>query len=184
MKNILDALISRITLKMKRIEDVYIKKRIIIGSESELTPTNDLETHKWKFYIRSTDSQNNSSLNYISKIVVTLHDTFPVPVRTLINPFVIEERGWGEFTVYAKIYFDDLNEKHVGVSHHLKLFGEEINGKVISERIETLVFKSPSKKLYDLLIKGECFEESTSNDSEGRKIDSAIEYIMEKYDEL
>lgn len=119
-------------------------------------------------------------MNYISKIVVNLHETFKDPVRTLHYPFLLEEKGWGEFNINAKIYFNDLNEKFVSLTHFLKLYDDDEGDEVVNERLETIVFRSPSKRLYNML--GE--DKPCDNGSENGKIDNALKYMLKKYEEL
>lgn len=173
---------------MKRITDAYITKKIIIGTESWDLPNSKLETHGWRFYIRGCDTPLNMSnppdksnnLNFIRKVTVTLHETFPNPTRDLTYPFEITERGWGEFTIHAKIYFNDKSDRCVTLSHQLKLFETETdleseNTVVKSERVETIVFRSPSRTLFDILNENVEVEES---DSDTAKLDQAIEWLV------
>ncbi|ELA45970.1 hypothetical protein VCUG_02544 [Vavraia culicis subsp. floridensis] len=163
---------------MKRIEDVNITRSIIIGTSASLikNPTTD-NTHTWKFYVKSP---TNTPMNYISKAVLTLHETFKDPVRTITHPFVLEEKGWGEFNINVKLFFNDLNEKFITLSHFLKLYGENNEEVVVNEKRETIVFRSPSKRLYDMLDD----EEACDDGSDEEKIENALKYVLKKYEEL
>lgn len=194
---------------MKRVENAFIVKQIIIGTESWELPNSTMETHGWLFYIRGKD------LNWIQKVQVTLHETFPDNVRNLQSPFELKEFGWGEFTIQIKIFLKDMNEKPIYLVHFLKLFDEKTQDKksetnkllnnenstdeqkkicthniqtdpnnpdeknkdpekVISEREETIVFRSPSKSLYDILQP----TQEEESDSETGRVEQAIEWIV------
>lgn len=162
---------------MKRVEDVNITRTIVIGTRAVAIRPPSVNTHSWQLYIKAL---NDRPMPYISRIVITLHETFRDPVRTLTEPFVLEEKGWGEFTIGGRVYFNDLNEKFISFTHFLKLYGENDEVEVVNERIETIVFRSPSRRLYDML--GD--EEEMDDGSDGERIDRAIEHMLGKHEQF
>lgn len=95
---------------------VYGSIAFYLGKKSEET-----KTHRWHIYVRGV---NNEDLSYfISKVVITLHQSFANPVRVLTeSPFEISELGWGEFDTKIQIYFQDKSLPPVDILHFLKLY--------------------------------------------------------------
>jgi len=58
---------------------------------------------KWRIWIEGTDAE----LDEIDKVVYTLHETFPDPVRVIKDrqsKFRLESSGWGIFRIHAKVH--------------------------------------------------------------------------------
>ena len=63
-------------------------------------------------------------INYVEYI---LHSSFPNRVRTRSSKrdhFKLSSKGWGEFTIFVRIYMHDSTEPSL-YSHNLKLFDQE-----------------------------------------------------------
>lgn len=63
-------------------------------------------SYQWTVYVDA----DAVTLSHIRSVEYTLHPTFPNPVRTVStreNKFALSAIGWGEFTIYAKVYFTD-----------------------------------------------------------------------------
>ncbi|KAG0439091.1 Protein AF-9 like protein [Dictyocoela muelleri] len=161
---------------MKRTDNVNIVKGISIISITEpiKNPVNAC-THKWKIFIKGF---GNDTLNYIKTVTYTLHETFDNPVRVTTHPFMIEEYGWGEFKVLVKIKFIDKNEKSIIIKHLLKLHDKEC----INETYEEIVFRSPTVVLFEALGNTSVREENEDYHDESEKIEKAIDYVLEEYD--
>lgn len=161
---------------MKRVENVNIVKGIsVISISTPIKNSKTNDTHKWKLFIRGA---NGDSLKYIKTVTYTLHETFLDPVRETTFPFMIEERGWGEFKVLVRIKFIDANEKSIVINHFLKLQENEC----VSETYEEIVFRSPSYALYEALG-GTCVKEGCDEDEEElERIEKAIDYVLDEYE--
>jgi transcription initiation factor IIF auxiliary subunit len=73
---------------------------------------------KWKVWIESP----SQDLDRISNVTYTLHRTFPNPVRTIKDresKFCLETSGWGEFTIFALVEFE--NKELQKLTHELEL---------------------------------------------------------------
>ena len=81
--------------------------------------------HRYNWEIK-VDAPSTDQFNDISKVEYVLHPTFADPVRIATdrsNLFAMSSRGWGEFEIGVKIYFND--GKVEKLKHPLKLFGSE-----------------------------------------------------------
>lgn len=61
-------------------------------------------------------------LSRVKEVEYTLHETFPKPVRRIRDKqtgFKLEASGWGGFTIYARVYFDDGSSQLL--THDLQL---------------------------------------------------------------
>lgn len=61
---------------------------------------------RWWIWIEGPDAE----LDEIEKVVYTLHETFPNPVRVVedrSSKFRLETAGWGIFRIHAKVYLKD-----------------------------------------------------------------------------
>ena len=76
------------------------------------------EWYQWKVFVSASDKE----LNNIENVTYFLHPTFPEPVievKDISSKFALEQIGWGEFQIKAKIKYKDGKEEEV--SHWLKL---------------------------------------------------------------
>ncbi|KRH93988.1 Transcription initiation factor IIF, auxiliary subunit [Pseudoloma neurophilia] len=122
-----------------------------------------------------------SDISWIDKIELQLHETFTEPNRVLKqSPFILEEKGWGEFLLFINIFIKD---KKFEFKHFLKLFpsksGEKSeiflqkNKGIINEKIETIVFRTSNF--------GFSFHEES--DEETFKLRKAIKWIVNEIEE-
>lgn len=184
----------------KQQEDKYIGFPIIIGTKSirkDSLDSLDLKgitiIYEWEFYIRSVytlptiyglkdfdynlieninnkDSIKKNTLDFIDKVIIHLHSSFPNPIIELTfdtskfewegNEFKHKNEGWGEFEIRATLILK--NNRQIKIGHFLKLHIQEPNSRiipdnlinnqpdnvVISERFETIILKNPG----DLLL--------------------------------
>ena len=150
-----------------RLNGVTVSKPIIIGTyafaksvEQSGTPS----SFRWTIMIRSGESDSEDLSDYIRRVEFNLHSTFAQPRRIVeAPPFMVEEQGWGEFEIHARIYFQDTNERPLDVRHWLKLRpdeGDEAGAKVdytkqplVHEQFEEIQFVSPHEWFYEKLVK-------------------------------
>ncbi|OLY78639.1 Transcription initiation factor TFIID subunit 14 [Smittium mucronatum] len=63
---------------------------------------------------------NSRALPYVKQVEFHLHETFPKPVRILKRPpYVISEKGWGEFELVIVIHFNDPYLVPMEITHDL-----------------------------------------------------------------
>jgi transcription initiation factor IIF auxiliary subunit len=130
-------------------------RKFYVGNVAEFLPDgSETKTHKWTVYVRPYSGQD---LNYIKKVVFSIHTDFENPVRTIDapGPFEISDVGWGEFDMKVTIHFVDSHEKSLEFPHLLRLFHEggmrtELE-PVISEHLQELVFINPREKMIKAL---------------------------------
>lgn len=166
---------------MTRVENAFITRSIIVGSRSKKIDDPNC-SHEWSCYIRPAFAP----LNYIQNVTFKLHETFTNNTISKEYPFEIFERGWGEFTIQIKIIFVDPNERPVNLTHYLVLHGTEVDGYVVSERIEEIVFKSPTKLMHSILQKDEEKDDTYKaiESQESLLIESAIESMIARVKDL
>lgn len=141
---------------------------ILIGSESTYIPESERLlpelTHEWRCYVKATPG-------LVKAVQFRLHESFKSPYINIgQHPFQIVERGWGEFTIQIKITL--FNDEKVSTSHYLKLHGSSY--PVISERVDTVAYKGK-----EVDIVPECAYRYENDDEELRRIDDAIDYVLD-----
>ncbi|KAI5131493.1 YEATS domain-containing protein 4 [Nematocida parisii] len=180
-----------------RINRANLVRTIIYGTSAVRISEPGVDaTHRWKVYIRG---YKNTDISYfIRSVTFKTHETFANPTRTVDTPpFEIEECGWGEFIIAAKIYFVDTHEKPLMFSISLKLHADVNNrvigdipyeaNAIINERLDTIVFESPTEALYKIIKEREDPELDPDVqeivDDERNRIERAIDYLIEKLSE-
>ncbi|KAF5303426.1 hypothetical protein FQA39_LY09970 [Lamprigera yunnana] len=112
-------------------EDEYIrnrkktKYRIVVGNISKWMPSDSAEdksTHRWMVYVRGSKESPDIS-HFVEKVVFYLHPSYqPNDVVELRHPpFHLSRRGWGEFPLRVKLFFQYALNKPVDIIHNLKL---------------------------------------------------------------
>ncbi len=74
--------------------------------------TKDYDWYDWEVFVDETEEK----LDEIDHIVYFLHQTFPDPVRTIVDKgsgFALKSRGWGEFDLKARVVYKDGKVEHV-----------------------------------------------------------------------
>ncbi|EHY65368.1 hypothetical protein NERG_01814 [Nematocida ausubeli] len=177
-----------------RINHANLSRAIIYGTSAvRISEPGTDATHRWKVYIRG---YKNTDISYfIRSVTFKTHETFANPTRTVETPpFEIEECGWGEFTITAKLYFVDTHEKPFQFSISLKLHSEASNGSIgdiprdsdaiVNERLDTVVFESPTEIMYKILKEKEepVLDDQLQKDinDEHARIEEAIDYLIKK----
>ncbi|EGC36851.1 hypothetical protein DICPUDRAFT_150634 [Dictyostelium purpureum] len=145
------------------------ERPIVVGSISNwLGKKGDglTHTHRWTAYLRG---MNNEDLPFIKRVVFHLHSSFKNPNRVVETPpYEISETGWGEFDLKITLHFTDPNEKSIELFHLLRLHPPEgVNTKtkhpVVSETLDTLVFKDPTESFYNLIKLPDKNQQNLSN---------------------
>lgn len=178
-----------------RINHANLSRTIIYGTSARRIPSfsSTDATHKWKVYVRG---YKNTDIGYfIRSVTYKIHETFSNPTRVAEKaPFEVEEMGWGEFTIQAKIYFTDTHEKPAYFTIFLKLHEDANNrrigdveyeeGVVVNERMDTVVFDSPTEVTYRILTdrEEEPFDSLTEREVslEKENIERAIDFVIGK----
>ena len=88
-------------------------------------------------------------MHYISKVEFELDKSFPEPNVTLTEPpFIIHQKGWGQFTINIRIHFHEPHvNKPVDLGKELVLFDDApSSGKrpIVREDYNEVVFVEPS----------------------------------------
>lgn len=169
-----------------RKKGVIVRKQIVIGTYaknvgdetksrgSSAPPTpeghdvNPQDWHEWTVLLRGKDPSEDIS-TYIDRVEFNLHNSFQQPRRVIKKaPFEVSERGWGEFKIEIRIFFQDPNERPVDMVHDLRFKVDEpgrithahipetllypsADGMVISERCDELIFTEPTEEMFQLL---------------------------------
>lgn len=133
---------------------VYGSSAFWLGKQSE-----EEHSHRWMVYVRGYEFED---LSYaIKSVTFTLHQSFAEPVRVLTKPpYVVEETGWGEFSIKMAIAFHHCNATETTVlTHHLRLFPENRGAQsmrkpVVAEHYDEIMFTSPPEPLRRALMQG------------------------------
>eukprot|EP00808_Paulinella_micropora_P015446 g60265.t1 len=143
--------------KTKRVEAV-IEKPFVYGSMSFWMGPEAEETHshQWHVYVRGLDNEDMSY--FIKRVSFTLHESFKNHIRSVETPpFQVTEMGWGEFDIKIQIFFHDLRESPVSLTHHLKLFPTAGSGPrstkkpVVSEMYDEILIVNPPERFHSQL---------------------------------
>lgn len=154
-----------------RKKGVSISKQIVIGTYSfeqvddqKRRNPEGSEMYLWYCLVRSPTGEDLSY--WIKSVEFTLHESFVNRERIITEPpFVIEERGWGEFDLQIKLVFQDPVEKPVTLFHKLALRavgGHGVTSPIVDSRgrcvrheaLDTIVFYEPHEWFYDMLLAG------------------------------
>ena len=152
-----------------RLTNVTVTKPIIIGTYTFAKPSaiegsSAPSAFRWTILIRSGESDSEDLSDFIRRVEFNLHSTFAQPRRVIeAPPFQVEEQGWGEFEIHARIYFQDSNERPLDIKHWLKLRPDEGDAAaaaidyaiqpLVSEQLEDIVFHSPHEWFYEKLTR-------------------------------
>lgn len=135
----------------KRQKGVVISRPIVYGSIAFYLgrKSEETKTHRWHIYVRGPDGEDLSYM--LSKVVITLHQSFSNPVRILTEPpYEVSEIGWGEFDTKIQLHFQDPAEAPVDIFHFLRLYPPQSQvptskKPVVHEYYDELVFQDPTE---------------------------------------
>ncbi|ORD98252.1 AF9 [Hepatospora eriocheir] len=133
-----------------------------------LTPEEKINeiTHKWEVYV-------NAPEGFIKSVTYRLHETFVNPVVTITKkPFMIQQLGWGEFTIQIKVTLFNNDKLHF--LHFLKLHGP--TNVVKSDKIDTVFYRGQ----FNFPDQQEIFDDS----DEFYRIEKAIDKTIEELERL
>ncbi|KAG2374420.1 hypothetical protein C9374_010704 [Naegleria lovaniensis] len=140
----------------KRKHPILITKPIILGNYAIGLKKKDTERLwcKWVCYVRGLVLDDD--LNYISKVVFHLHETFNPPVVTITKPpFETEQEGWGQFPLFIDIHFHSSSGLDpIRLQYDLKLPSDNAIKKrkpFVSEQYEELLFYDPNEQFEQIL---------------------------------
>ncbi|CAM8985652.1 unnamed protein product [Rhodiola kirilowii] len=132
----------------KRLKDVEIFVPIVYGTIAFWLgrKASESQSHKWTVYVRGASNEDLSAV--IKRVVFKLHPSFNNPTRVVDQPpFELSECGWGEFEIVMSLFFhDDVCDRQLDLSHHLKLYPEDETGPqstkkpVVVESYNEIVF--------------------------------------------
>jgi hypothetical protein len=77
---------------------------------------------RWRVWIEGAEEE----LDQIESVRYQLHQTFPEPTRVVndrASKFALSSMGWGEFTIYAAVKFNDSEREDQFLNHWLRLGG-------------------------------------------------------------
>ena len=103
-----------------------LTEKLYIGNMHQYLPDRQRSKHRWTMFI-STSKSKLVKPKTIRHVTYYLHPTFrPPEVKVSKSPFYLERRGWGTFTVNAKITFKTkCRRKKIDCSHNLN-FGHHV----------------------------------------------------------
>lgn len=149
-----------------RLNNVSVSKPIIVGTYAfaKSLESGTPSAFRWTILIRSGEEDQEDLSDYIRRVEFNLHSTFAQPRRIVESPpFQVEEQGWGEFEIHARIFFQDTNERPLDVRHWLKLRPDEADEAaakidyskepLVHEQFEEIQFASPHEWFYEKLVK-------------------------------
>ena len=144
----------------KRQKGVTISRPIVYGSIAFYLgrKSEETKTHRWHIYVRGAQGEDLSFM--LSKVVITLHQSFTNPVRVLTEPpYEVSEIGWGEFESKIQLHFQDPHEPPIELFHLLKLYPSQSQvptskRPVVHEYYDELVFHEPTEAFYKKLMAG------------------------------
>ncbi|KAK3848531.1 MAG: yeats family-domain-containing protein [Linnemannia gamsii] len=150
-----------ITKEIKVITDQHIVK----GQKQ-----NGFPMRKWKMSLMGVNANGEEeSLPYVDHVEYILHHTFEQPLRKVTKfPFVLQEKGWGEFDMKVMIHFVDNAEQPVMLDHDLNF---QMNHYEVAH---TLTFKSDIKPSF-LKLLNRPVETISDRDSQMSSNDSGID---------
>ncbi|MEM9545549.1 MAG: pYEATS domain-containing protein [Bacteroidota bacterium] len=106
----------------------------------------------WSVWIDAS----HEDLNKINSVVYILHPTFKNRVRTIASrntKFKLRSKGWGEFRIYIRIYFNEEGLEPLYLTHDLKLFQDYSSSKSKVFISSQFMDKEKAKDLKDELTK-------------------------------
>lgn len=68
------------------------------------------------------DADEEAFLDNVKKVIYYLHPTFPNPIREVVDRksrFALKTRAWGEFNIYADVYFKNSSEPPLRLYRYL-----------------------------------------------------------------
>ncbi|CAD5112335.1 unnamed protein product [Dimorphilus gyrociliatus] len=141
-----------------RMKGTTVVKPVVYGNVSRYfgKKSENGHTHQWTVFVKPFD--NCCMSPFVKKVVFRLHADYNDHNRTVTEPpYEVTETGWGEFEVLIKIFFVDVNEKPVTLTHLLKLFHTDPDitlGKkpLIIEHYDEVIFQEPYPLFHKLLM--------------------------------
>ncbi|KAG0359607.1 yeats family-domain-containing protein [Gamsiella multidivaricata] len=127
---------------------------------------NGFHVRKWKISLCGVNANGEEeTMPYVDHVEYILHQTFEQPVRKVNDyPFILQEKGWGEFDMKIMLHFVDKSVPPFVLDHDLNFQSTHY------EVPQTIIFKSDLKpsfvKLLNLPVSTISDRES-SNDSTG-----------------
>src|SRR3989338_3367552 len=142
---------SKKEIELKRKNTILITKPIVLGNYAIGIKKKDADQMwcKWVCYVRGLTFEDN--LDYISKIIFRLHESFDPPLETITKPpFEVEKEGWGQFPLNIEIHFHESSGlPPLLLEYDLQLPGESQKKKrkpCVYEKYEELLFYDPTEK--------------------------------------
>ena len=110
----------------------FISVNFLYGNTHKNIITSKFNSHEWTFFLKI---ENGNTEDYVEKIVVTLHPTFPKPIITLEEDlFEFTRIGWGVFDIPFEIYWKKWTGLEPSECTHFLSFQQ--NGKENKSRVK------------------------------------------------
>ncbi|OMJ09737.1 Protein AF-9 [Smittium culicis] len=133
----------------------------IVKTTKKPTPNHEIDSdsgfnlYNWSVSLlegRPGFDNNSRVLPYVKQVEFHLHDTFPSPVRFIKRPpYVVSEKGWGEFELVIVIHFNDFDLEPMEITHdlcfskgpeYIEKYSKNIG--IVSEEFEALLNRRPN----------------------------------------
>ncbi|OMJ17393.1 Protein AF-9, partial [Smittium culicis] len=133
----------------------------IVKTTKKPTPNHEIDSdsgfnlYNWSVSLlegRPGFDNNSRVLPYVKQVEFHLHDTFPSPVRFVKRPpYVVSEKGWGEFELVIVIHFNDFDLDPMEITHdlcfskgpeYIEKYSKNIG--LVSEEFEALLNRRPN----------------------------------------
>lgn len=118
--------------KLRKEDNVFEKAKFIYGnSHQNLQIFNKNNSHQWTFFIKGDAKSKYKIKDLIKKVDVELDPSFGGVVLTMrSDPFELTRKGFGEFTLVFKIFWQKwLKMEPLALEHHLN-FQKDLTQKV------------------------------------------------------
>ncbi|KAG0348569.1 hypothetical protein BG004_004814 [Podila humilis] len=95
---------------------VITDQNIVKGQKQQGYPM-----RKWKLALMGVNANGEEeTLPYVDHVEYVLHHTFEQPLRKVTTyPFILQEKGWGEFDMKIRLYFKDKSIPPSVLDHDL-----------------------------------------------------------------
>lgn len=120
------------TEQLRKEDNFFEKIKIIYGnSHQNLQIFNKNNSHEWTFFVKLDGKSKYKIKDFIKKIDVELDPSFGgVAITLRADPFELTRKGFGEFTLVFKIFWQKwLKMEPLTLEHHLN-FQKDLTQKV------------------------------------------------------
>ncbi|KAI8595586.1 yeats family-domain-containing protein [Dissophora ornata] len=146
-----------------------IRKEIKVITDQNIVKgqkQNGFPMRKWKISLGGVNANGEEdNMPYVDHVEYILHQTFEPPVRKVTEyPFLLQEKGWGEFDMKIMLHFSDKSVPPFVLDHDLNFQSTHY------EVPQIITFKSDLKASFVKLLNlpaSNISDRESSNDSAG-----------------